>query len=29
LPIANLPAIAQLSGSPSITPVLNPQLNLN
>jgi hypothetical protein len=29
LPIANLPAIAQLSGSPSITPVLTPQLNLN
>jgi hypothetical protein len=29
LPIANLPAIAQLSGSPSITPVLNPQLNSN
>jgi hypothetical protein len=28
LPIANLPAIAQLSGSPSITPVLTPQLNL-
>jgi hypothetical protein len=29
LPIANLPAIAQLSGSPSITPVLTPQLNSN
>jgi hypothetical protein len=29
LPIANLPAIAQLSGSPSITPVFTPQLNLN
>jgi hypothetical protein len=29
LPIATLPAIAQLSGSPSITPVLNPQLNSN
>ena len=29
LPISNLPAIAQLSGSPSITPVFNPQLNLN
>jgi hypothetical protein len=29
LPISNLPAIAQLSGSPSITPVFTPQLNLN
>jgi hypothetical protein len=29
LPIANSPAIAQLSGSPSITPVFTPQLNLN
>ena len=29
LPIADLPAIAQLSGSPSITPVFNPQLNSN
>jgi hypothetical protein len=29
LPISNLPAIAQLSGSPSITPVLTPELNLN
>jgi hypothetical protein len=29
LPIANSPAIAQLSGSPSITPVFTPQLKLN
>ena len=29
LPISNLPAIAQLSGSPSITPVFTPQLYLN
>jgi hypothetical protein len=29
LPTADLPAIAQLSGSPSITPVFTPQLNSN
>jgi hypothetical protein len=29
LPIANLPAIAQLPGSPSITPTLSAGLSLN
>ncbi len=29
LPIAQLPAAAQLAGSPSITPVLNVALSLN
>jgi hypothetical protein len=29
LPIANLPAIAQLAGSPSITPLLSAYLNVN